>query len=83
MHQDEVSFVFGQPIFMFSGYTNCSVPGWDGYDPGCLGCHYNKEEAVFARQVGRFWSNMWGAPFVSREISRMREDVVRSHVDRA
>ena len=25
MHQDEVSFVFGQPIFMNLGYTNCSA----------------------------------------------------------
>ena len=41
MHQDEVSFVFGQPIFMFPGYTNCSVPGWDGVNPGCV---YNDDE---------------------------------------
>lgn len=58
MHQDEVSFVFGQPIFMDDGYTNCSVPGWDGYDPGCRGCKYDAKEAEFARGVGRFWTNL-------------------------
>ena len=34
MHQDEVSFVFGQPIFMFVGYTNCTNPKSEFYDPG-------------------------------------------------
>eukprot|EP00039_Didymoeca_costata_P030914 m.32095 g.32095 ORF g.32095 m.32095 type:complete len:549 (+) comp8378_c0_seq2:286-1932(+) len=58
MHADEVSFVMGQPTFMYVGYTNCSVPGWSGYDPGCVGCKYSVEEAIFAKQVGRFWSNM-------------------------
>lgn len=57
MHQDEISFVFGQPIFMNIGYTNCSVPGWAGYDPSCLGCRFDAREAGFARSVGRLWTN--------------------------
>ena len=58
MHADEVSFTMGQPTFMFAGYTNCSAPGWSGYDAGCRDCHYDAGEAAFARHVGRAWSNM-------------------------
>eukprot|EP00301_Raphidiophrys_heterophryoidea_P021957 c6226_g1_i1.p1 GENE.c6226_g1_i1~~c6226_g1_i1.p1 ORF type:complete len:595 (+),score=127.26 c6226_g1_i1:44-1786(+) len=57
MHQDEVSFVFGQPIFMNIGYSNCSSPGWPGYDPTCLGCVFNEKEQTFANTIGTFWSN--------------------------
>eukprot|EP00965_Chrysotila_dentata_P123239 4073224-Pleurochrysis_carterae.AAC.1 len=57
MHQDEVTFVFGQPIFMNIGYTNCSVPGWDGFDPSCLGCTFDERDLGFARAVGRLWTS--------------------------
>ena len=43
---------------MDDGYTNCSVPGWSGYDPGCLGCVYDAREAEFAKQMGFFWTNL-------------------------
>lgn len=56
MHQDEVSFVFGQPIFMNIGYTNCSAPGWAGFNPTCLGCVFDDKEAQFSRAVGRLWT---------------------------
>ena len=59
MHQDEVSFVFGQPIFMNLGFTNCSQPGWPGYDATCRGCTFDVKEAAFARSVGRLWTGVW------------------------
>mgnify|MGYP006119062117 CR=1 FL=1 len=64
MHQDEVSFVFGQPIFMNIGYTNCSARGWAGFNPTCLGCVFNRREGAFARAVGRLWTSFasLGAP---------------------
>ena len=64
MHQDEVSFVFGQPIFMNLGFTNCSQPGWPGYDATCRGCTFDVKEAAFARSVGRLWTSFasLGAP---------------------
>lgn len=58
MHADEVSFTVGQPTFMFVGYTNCSAPGWSGYDVGCTDCSYDADEAAFAHRIGRFWTNM-------------------------
>lgn len=57
MHQDEVSFVFGQPIFMNLGFSNCSAPGWAGYSPTCLGCTFNPKEAAFAKTMGRLWTS--------------------------
>ena len=57
MHQDEVSFVFGQPIKMNIGFTNCSDPGWSGYNPTCLGCVFDQKEAGFAKTVGRLWTS--------------------------
>lgn len=48
----------GQPIFMFTGYTNCTNPDSIYYDPGCLGCFYNSTEATFAAQIGGFWSGI-------------------------
>ena len=56
MHQDEISFVFGQPIKMNLGYTNCSEPG-PTYDKSCLGCAFDATEAAFAKKVGQFWTN--------------------------
>lgn len=58
LHQDEVSFVFGQPIKMNLGYTNCSDPGWPGYDPSCRDCIFDAKEQSFAETMGRFWTNM-------------------------
>ena len=55
MHQDEVSFVFGQPIKMNIGYTNCSEPG-PTFDKSCLGCAFDAREAAFAKKVGAFWT---------------------------
>jgi len=57
MHQDEVSFVFGQPIFMNLGFTNCSVPGWAGFDPSCLGCAFDARESGFSNTMGRLWTS--------------------------
>ena len=47
----------GQPIFMNLGYTNCSVPGWEGFSRTCLECHFNATEAGFAKAVGRLWTS--------------------------
>eukprot|EP00854_Cymbomonas_tetramitiformis_P021766 gene21766-26181_t len=58
MHQDEVSFVFGQPIKMNIGYTNCSDPGWPGYDPSCTDCVFDAKEANFSHSMGTLWVNM-------------------------
>lgn len=57
MHQDEVSFVFGMPIFMNIGYSNCSAPGWPHYSPTCLGCKFDAREAGFAKTMGRLWTS--------------------------
>ena len=52
-----MTFVFGQPIFMEIGYTNCSAPGWKGYSPKCTGCEFDAKEAAFAKAVGRLWTS--------------------------
>ena len=78
VHQDEVSFVFGQPIFMNIGYTNCSVPGWSGFDRSCLDCHFNTTEAAFARAVGRLWTS-----FAASGDPGVREGIERGEVQEA
>ena len=37
--------------------SNCSTPGWPGFSPSCLGCHFNETEASFAQAVGRLWTS--------------------------
>lgn len=61
MHQDEVSFVFGQPIYMNIGFTNCSAPGWSGFNPICLGCRFDAKEDRFAKTMGRLWTSFAAA----------------------
>jgi carboxylesterase type B len=58
MHQDELSFVFAQPIFMDLGgvLPNCSVRSAKAFDPSCLGCQFDTLEAGFATSVGALWS---------------------------
>jgi hypothetical protein len=62
IHCDEMTFVFGQPIFDnqdapgFS-YTNCSDPASAYYDPKhCTGCAFDAIEARFSATIGRFWA---------------------------
>lgn len=64
LHQDELSFVFGQPIFMDLGGTpalgaplNCSVAGSPYFDRSCVDCVFSPHELGYARSVGRFWTN--------------------------
>ena len=59
MHQDELSFVFGQPIFMDLGgvLPNCSVPSSPYYDPTCDDCVFGALESAYAIQIGRLWTN--------------------------
>jgi carboxylesterase type B len=70
IHCDEMSFVFGQPIFDnqdapgFS-YTNCTDPASVYYDKErCTGCHFNHDEGEFSFDIGRFWTEFArsGAP---------------------
>lgn len=61
-HCDEMTFVFGQPIFDNQdppgySYTNCSDPASAYYDPKrCTGCHFDRREAAFAVAIGKFWT---------------------------
>ena len=59
MHQDELDFVFGQPIFMDLGgvLPNCSVEGAPAYNPTCRDCVFNALELVYSKEVGRLWTN--------------------------
>ena len=62
-HCDEMTFVFGQPIFDNQdppgySYTNCSDPASVYYDPDrCTGCHFHEKEAAFALAIGEFWTS--------------------------
>jgi len=62
-HCDEMTFVFGQPIFDNQdppglSYTNCSDPASTYYDQErCTGCAFDTREAPFALAVGRLWSS--------------------------
>jgi carboxylesterase type B len=68
-HCDEMSFVFGQPIYDEGdapglGYTNCSDPASAYFDPHCFTCHFDAREARFSLAVGKFWTQFaaTGAP---------------------
>jgi len=69
-HCDEMSFVYGQPIFDNQdapgySYTNCSDPASVYYDEKrCVGCQFDKQEAALSAAVGQFWSDFarTGAP---------------------
>lgn len=54
----QVSFVFGQPIKMNLGFTNCSDPGWAGYDKSCEHCVFDEVEERFSYRIGAFWANV-------------------------
>lgn len=60
-HCDEMTFVYGQPIFDNQdppgySYTNCSDPESVYYDKQrCVGCTFNPKEAAFSFSIGRFW----------------------------
>merc|ERR1712166_382830 len=62
IHCDEMTFVFGQPIFDNQdapgySYTNCSDPHSKYYDKEhCVGCKFDPREAAFARAIGRYWT---------------------------
>jgi carboxylesterase type B len=62
-HCDEMTFVFGQPIFDNQdapgySYTNCSDPASAYYDKErCVGCAFDAREAKFALAIGAFWTN--------------------------
>jgi len=76
MHQDEVSFVFGMPIYMNTGYSNCSL-----YDPSCIGCAFDEREDGFSRAVGRLWTNFAasGNPNVRAHHEEAVEEVAGAH----
>ena len=69
-HCDEMSFVYGQPIFDNQdppgySYTNCSDPRSVYYDKDrCVGCAFDAAEAALSRAMGRFWTTFaaGGAP---------------------
>jgi len=62
-HADDMTFVFGQPIFDNQdppgySYTNCSDPSSHYYDAKrCVGCAFDAHEALFSRAVGAFWTS--------------------------
>eukprot|EP00038_Savillea_parva_P007585 m.171166 g.171166 ORF g.171166 m.171166 type:complete len:798 (+) comp13340_c0_seq1:250-2643(+) len=61
-HADDMTFVFGQPIFDNQdppgySYTNCSDPASVYYDAQrCVGCAFDTIESTFAYMVGEFWT---------------------------
>jgi len=62
-HCDEMTFVFGQPIFDNQdppgySYTNCSDPESAYYDKErCTGCEFNEKEAKFSEAMGAYWAS--------------------------
>ena len=90
IHCDEMTFVFGQPIFDnqdapgFS-YTNCSDPLSAYYDAKhCTGCHFNETEASFSDAIGTFWSTFarTGSPAPPSDEKRWPPAVVEGGVHR-